>query len=135
MIFLPFLKHAVDFVRKGADGSRSGGKLKSFLVQIPGLDFNDAVRMAFGADKSPIKEFLETFADTFTWNKSLTSIEVKPSALPARARRLRGKQTVPERTGGAQPATRVSAAPSLSRVGAKRLRPAAANLERGRGRG
>ena len=138
MIFSPFLKHAVDFVRQGANGSRSGGKLKSFLVQIPGLDFNDAVRRAFGADKSPIKEFLETFADTFTWNKSLTSIEVKPSALPARAgpaRRLRGKQPVPERTGGAQPATRVSAAPSLSRVGAKRLRPAAANLERGRGRG
>jgi hypothetical protein len=103
-IFQPFLKHVVDFVRKGDGGSRSSGKIKFFLDKLkPELDFGDAVKRAFGAPKSPIREFLDTFADTFAWNKSLTVIKLKPGARAGPARRLRGKQPMPERTGAAQP--------------------------------
>jgi hypothetical protein len=124
-IFEPFLRHIVDFVRSGDNGSRSSTKIHFFLEKLkPGLDFGAAVLQAFGAPKSPIKEFLDTFADTFEWNKGLSVIKVRPGvartgparrlrgkqpmpeAQPARAgpvRRLRGKQPMPERSGAAKP--------------------------------
>ena len=103
---MPFLDAAVEFVKKEP---RSGGKLKSFLLGLPG-DFEDAVSRAFGASKAPVREFLDSFAERFTWNKSLTKISIRGNAQPRR--RLRGKQAaVPTRSEpsapSAQPARRV----------------------------
>ena len=53
-IFAPFLEPALDFV--GGD-TRSASELKKFLVALPRLNFNDAVRRAFGAAKAPSKGF------------------------------------------------------------------------------
>ena len=63
VIFLPFLEAAVEFVKKEP---RSGGKLKGFLMGLPG-DFEDAVSRAFGASKAPVRESLDSFADRFAW--------------------------------------------------------------------
>ena len=96
---MPFLDAAVEFVKKEP---RGGGKLKSFLLGLPG-DFEDAVSRAFGASKAPIREFPDTFAEKFNWNKSLTRISVK-STQPRR--RLRGKQAaVPARSEPSAPST------------------------------
>ena len=77
---------------------------------LPG-DFEDAVGRAFGASKAPVREFLDSFAEKFTWNKSLTKISVKGGSTQPR-RRLRGKQAaVPVRSEPsapqAEPARRV----------------------------
>ena len=96
---MPFLDAAVEFVKKEP---RSGGELKGFLMGVPG-DFEDAVSRAFDASKAPIREFLDSFAEKFAWNKSLTKISVK-STQPRR--RLRGKQAaVPTRSEPSAPST------------------------------
>ena len=106
-IFMPFLDAAVEFVKKEP---RSGGELKGFLMGVPG-DFEDAVSRAFGASKAPVREFLDSFAERFAWNKSLTKISIKGGNAQPR-RRLRGKQAaVPARSEPsapqAEPARRV----------------------------
>jgi hypothetical protein len=93
-IFQPFLMHVVDFIKKGENGIRSSGKLKNFLDKLkPELNWGLAVKTAFGAPKSPIREFLDTFEEQFEWDKGLTMIKVRPSARPSR--RIRGKQPMP----------------------------------------
>ena len=109
-ICMPFMDAAVEFVAKEP---RSGGKLKGFLLGLPG-DFEDAVSRAFGASKAPIREFLDTFAAKFTWNKSLTKISVKAGTTQPR-RRLRGKlATVPTRSEPSAPPSRTSKTRSYS---------------------
>ena len=53
-IFARVLQAALDSVGKER---RSRGKLKNYLTALPGLNFNDAVRSAFGAAKAAIKDF------------------------------------------------------------------------------
>ena len=105
---MPFLDAAVEFVAKEP---RSGGKFNGFLKALPG-GFEDAVSGAFGVSKAPVKEFLDFFAERFTWNKSLMKISVKAgTALPRR--RLRGKQTVvPQPCRAKRPRSRTSQARS-----------------------
>ena len=55
---------------------RSGGQLKSFLKGLPG-DFEDAVKRTFAASKAPVREFLDSIAERFAWNTSLTQIRLK----------------------------------------------------------
>ena len=107
-IFAPFLQPALDFV---GEDTKSASELKKFLVALPRLNFNDAVRRAFGAAKAPVKEFLASFAERFEYNKMLTQVRLKGIT---RRRRLRGKQqavAVPTRSEpsapSAQPARRV----------------------------
>ena len=66
----------------------SGSELKKMLVALPQLNFNDVVRRAFGAAKAPVKELLDSFADRFDYNKSLTQVRLKGVT----TLRLRGKQ-------------------------------------------
>ena len=78
-------------------------------MALPSLNFNEAVRRAFGAAKAPVKEFLASFAEKFEYNKRLTQVRLKGVT---RRRRLRGKQAaVPTRSEpsapSAQPARRV----------------------------
>ena len=115
---MPFLEAAVEFVKKEP---RSVGKLKGFLMGLPG-DFEDAVSRAFGASKAPVSEFLDSFAERFAWNKSLTRISVK-STQPRR--RLRGKQAaVPARSEPsapqAEPARRIPIPFRLARAATRR---------------
>ena len=107
-IFAPFLQPALDFV---GEDTKSASEIKKFLVALPRLNFNDAVRQAFGATKAPVKEFLASFAERFEYNKTLTQVRLKGIT---RRRRLRGKQqaaAVPTRSEpsapSAQPARRV----------------------------
>ena len=73
-IFAPFLQPALDFV---GEETKSASELKKFLLRLPRLKFNDAVRRAFGAAKAPVKEFLASFAEEFEWNKTLTQVRLK----------------------------------------------------------
>jgi hypothetical protein len=70
-IFAPFLQPALDFV---GEETKSASELKKFLVALPRLKFNDAVRQAFGAAKAPVKEFLASYAERFEFNKTLTQV-------------------------------------------------------------
>jgi hypothetical protein len=105
-IFAPFLQPVLDFV--GGD-TTSASDIKKFLVALPRLNFNDAVRRAFGASRKPVKEFLDSFAERFDYNKTLNQVRLKGIT---RRRRLRGEQAaVPTRSEpsapSAQPARRV----------------------------
>ena len=84
-IFAPFLQPALDFV---GEDTKSASDIKKFLVALPRLNFNEAVRRAFGAAKAPVKEFLASFAERFEYNKRLTQVRLKGIT---RRRRLRGK--------------------------------------------
>ena len=104
-IFAPFLQPTLDFV---GEDTKSASDIKKFLVALPRLNFNEAVRRAFGAAKAPVKEFLASFAERFEHNKRLTHVRLKGVT----RRRLRGKQAVaPTRSEpsalSAQPARRV----------------------------
>ena len=91
----PHYLHALPWVQPLNSWRRNPGavgKLKGFLKGLPGK-FEDAVSRAFGASKAPVREFLDSFAERFTWNKSLTKIGLKAGNAQPR-RRLRGKQTV-----------------------------------------
>ena len=91
------------------EDTKSASEIKKFLVGLPRLNFNDAVRRAFGAAKAPVKEFLASFAERFEYNKRLTQVRLKGVT----RRRLRGKQAVaptrsePSGAPSAQPARRV----------------------------
>ena len=61
--FALILQPVMEFVHTG--GVRSGGNLRNFLVKLPGLSFSEAARNAFGAAIAPIREFLDSFAETF----------------------------------------------------------------------
>ena len=106
-IFAPFLQPTLDFV---GEDTKSASDIKKFLVALPRLNFNEAVRRAFGAAKAPVKEFLASFAEKFEYNKRLTQVRLKGVT---RRRRLRGKQAVaptrsePSGAPSAQPARRV----------------------------
>ena len=94
------------------EDTKSASDIKKFLVALPRLNFNEAVRRAFGAAKAPVKEFLASFAERFEYNKRLTQVRLKGVT---RRRRLRGKQqaaAIPTRSEpsgapSAQPARRV----------------------------
>ena len=109
-VLAPFLQPALDYV---GEDTKSASDIKKFLVALPRLNFNEAVRRAFGAAKAPVKEFLASFAEKFEYNKRLTQVRLKGIT---RRRRLRGKQqaaapAVPTRSEpsapSAQPARRV----------------------------
>ena len=87
-IFAPFLQPVLDFV---GEDTKSASDIKKFLVALPRLNFNEAVRRAFGAAKAPVKEFLASFAERFEFNKRLTQVRLKGIT---RRRRLRGRQAV-----------------------------------------
>ena len=102
-----FLQPVLDFV---GEDTKSASDIKKFLVALPRLNFNEAVRRAFGAAKAPVKEFLASFAERFEYNKRLTQVRLKGVT----RRRLRGKQqaaAIPTRSEpsapSAQPARRV----------------------------
>ena len=107
-IFAPFLQPALDFV---GEETKSASELKKFMVALPRLNFNEAVRRAFGAAKAPVKEFLASFAERFEYNKTLPQVRLKGVS----RRRLRRIQAaapaVPTRSEpsapSAQPARRV----------------------------
>ena len=102
------MQPALDFV---GEDTKSASELKKFLVALPRLNFNDAVRRAFGAAKAPVKEFLASFAEKFEWNKTLTQVRLKGVT----SRRLRGKQG-PVRTAATGAANVRSAASSNNSV-------------------
>ena len=95
------------------------------------MNFNDAVRRAFGAAKAPVKEFLASYAEKFEWNKTLTQVRLKGIT---RRRRLRGKQQAnggegPVRTAATGAVNVRSAASTNTSVRTGRF---AANVTRGR---
>ena len=113
-IFAPFLQPTLDFV---GEDTKSASDIKKFLVALPRLNFNEAVRRAFGAAKAPVKEFLASFAEKFEYNKRLTQVRLKGVT---RRRRLRGKQQARPSLHAASPAHPVPSQPGafLSPLGA-----------------
>jgi hypothetical protein len=51
-IFAPFLQPALDFL---GEDTKSASEITKLLVALPRLNFNEAVRRAFGAAKAPVK--------------------------------------------------------------------------------
>ena len=122
------MQPALDFV---GEDTKSASELKKFLVALPRLNFNDAVRRAFGAAKAPVKEFLASYAERFEFNKTLTQVRLKGIT---RRRRLRGKQQAnggkgPVRTAATGAVNVRSAASPKTDVRTGRF---AANVTRGR---